>query len=519
MKRLMFILGMPICTRRHYDKVTHKMKLITILLFLCLWLSTVNLFGACVTSCTKSGTIYTCSDASYDCINDAVSDSDPEDTIRITDTASKTWATTLTISKGITVIGPGSSLVITAGATPFIRYAPIAAVKDNNYAFRISSFTVSLGTNKGIMMCSAYKSPDCTEINSYYIGAVAQTKIRIDNMVFTSIGNLPAIDIAGPFYGVVNSNTFSGFTTLVHRAWGTGTGQANWDNFGPYTFGTANSMYYEDNQYTDIAAIADCDLGGRYVARYNTISLSSDGTPLYDYHGGGAGDGDYGCFGGSIYGNHINRNGNNAYMVGLRTAHLVGFINDLDSSPGSGGWSLYTGESGANACPPSNYYSDQIIHDSYFWNNRRGPTGTLIAAEVGTDNCGSADPPSAIVENTSFWNHNESFDGTVGMGCGTLASRPATCTTGVGYWATTQSCSDLTGMVGVSPTTKISGTLYKCTATNTWTAYYTPYTYPHPLRSPGVVILSFNEPVIPEENELDWYSFLTQNESRKERLQ
>jgi len=36
-------------------------------------------------------------------------------------------------------------------------------------------------------------------------------------------------------------------------------------------------------------------------------------------------------------------------------------------------------------------------------------------------------------------------------------------------------------MVGKNPTTPISGTLYKCTATNTWTAYYTPYAYPHPL--------------------------------------
>lgn len=70
-----------------------------------------------------------------------------------------------------------------------------------------------------------------------------------------------------------------------------------------------------------------------------------------------------------------------------------------------------------------------------------------------------------------------------GISCGTPASRPTTCTTGQGYWATTQSCSNLTGMVGVNPSMPISGTLYKCTAPNTWTTFYTPYTYPHPLRT------------------------------------
>jgi hypothetical protein len=63
----------------------------------------------------------------------------------------------------------------------------------------------------------------------------------------------------------------------------------------------------------------------------------------------------------------------------------------------------------------------------------------------------------------------------IGVGQGTFANRPSTCTAGtdpaqgniaapgVAYWATDQS------------------TLYVCNPTNTWTAYYTPYTYPHPL--------------------------------------
>ena len=61
------------------------------------------------------------------------------------------------------------------------------------------------------------------------------------------------------------------------------------------------------------------------------------------------------------------------------------------------------------------------------------------------------------------------------MGFGTLANRPTTCTTnslepggGVGYFATDQGA---------------SGTLYRCSATNTWTVHYTPYAYPHPLVS------------------------------------
>ena len=66
------------------------------------------------------------------------------------------------------------------------------------------------------------------------------------------------------------------------------------------------------------------------------------------------------------------------------------------------------------------------------------------------------------------------FNGTTGMGFGTLANRPTTCTTnslesggGVGYWATD------------------TKTLYRCSATNTWTDHYKPYAYPHPLTQSG----------------------------------
>lgn len=74
----------------------------------------------------------------------------------------------------------------------------------------------------------------------------------------------------------------------------------------------------------------------------------------------------------------------------------------------------------------------------------------------------------AAVENRDYYlqlpnlNESSSFNGSAGIGTGSTAPT-STCTPYVGYWDTTNS------------------TLYQCSSTNTWTAYYTPYTYPHPL--------------------------------------
>jgi hypothetical protein len=121
-------------------------------------------------------------------------------------------------------------------------------------------------------------------------------------------------------------------------------------------------------------------------------------------------------------------------------------------------------------------WPNQALEPNYIWANSYTPTRDDQAACVA-----SASP--TIINNRDYYQQFSSkcelgsFDGTHGVGQGSLpptnssaypnapncTAGPGGNTPGVGYWDTSQN------------------TLYVCTATNTWTAYYAPYTYPHPL--------------------------------------
>lgn len=106
---------------------------------------------------------------------------------------------------------------------------------------------------------------------------------------------------------------------------------------------------------------------------------------------------------------------------------------------------------------------NQGMDPCYIWDNlkRTSLVGAYSNIVVSTSGYPS------LKANRNYYVETAGFDGTVGVGVGLLANRPVTCTTGVGYWATDTS------------------RLYVATATNTWTMYYKPYDYPHPLRRPA----------------------------------
>jgi hypothetical protein len=156
----------------------------------------------------------------------------------------------------------------------------------------------------------------------------------------------------------------------------------------------------------------------------------------------------------------------------------------IDQGGGRGAGTLYSGSPASPSSP-----ANEALSPTYVWMNtiNGGNPGFGDAAGVNSDTArvirnrdyyGETLGQGAQTSTTSPFNGGTT--GTYpGIGHGTLANRPTTCTTGVAYFATDQGNWNTSGSGG-------QGVLYQCTSPNTWTLAYTPYSYPHPLVAGGV---------------------------------
>jgi PKD repeat protein len=383
----------------------------------------------------------------------AIAKASPGDTVMVP-AGSATWSSPLNILKPISLIGAGSSsTIITSGYNNtgdyLITYDYLSPMPDE--LFRLSGFKILCGNNCGAL--------------GIFPGSVNYhtSKIRVDHNYFSRTSDGRLVIVLGTGHGVIDNNEMhcNYYAVSIYG------NQADDWLYTTFTPGTSENFFVEDNVFYTNDGVHASGQGGRYCIRYNTYYCSSGCHPWFDAHGNQT-DQNMGTMGVEIYGNTISlSNGSSCTMFDDRGGEAIVFNNTINTvgSVASQIREAYSDYIVTPSTAPDG--QPQYVSETYYWNNKWNTTlltaPNLIYVSETIDYGGSI----GVVprENVHFWCQKASFNGSSGVGVGLLANRPSSgLSVGVGYWATDQN------------------KLYRATSPTTWELYYTPYTYPHPLR-------------------------------------
>lgn len=456
-----------------------------------------------------------------------------------------TWTSGITIPSGIgiTVKGSGTpnSTPDTFGAS---SSCTATVITNNSSSVNLIRFRPGVSASLSRISCMGIRTDNSSVVRAPFTAAgtcnpTRCPNFRLDNITFDSSVQGQVYDatsqvLTDNVFGVLDHNSLAGtnfnygieFVNFNNSAW-EGVGFfGDKSRSSPTTLGTEKTLYIENNSFGTAVVVTESEIevpygnwgGGRVAVRFNDcngcwVGLSVHGTdtngrarsPLQgEFYGNslvctvpsasgscqavGARGGSYMVFGNSLtagpdsyYNTYVNlatqRSWRDCAPFGL--CNGTGPYDDNTASPpicidqpGRTGGVLLEGNP-----PTPTGWVNQVIEPTYEWNNSGkapNPTyGNTFADYV------------QVAANRDYYSDNSNGSPaplttpgtTLGTGVkfGTKANRPTHCTTGVAYWATDE------GTWNKSGNSAGQGNLYKCTSTDTWALFYTPYTYPHPL--------------------------------------
>lgn len=444
-----------------------------------------NSWAACV---NRGGGVFT-SSADSSSVNSCISSASVGNTIHV-DSGTFSWTATLT--KRVSLIGGGKGTGQTPGTTQINGQIEITPTLGNDqYQLRVAYFTIY---KSGTSALNAVVNWGNSTTN-FNLGGTNPYNARLDHCIILGGDGGTCITTWDTLYGVIDNCTLGSSTQRHHYGiYGeTVYTIANFNNSVNYPWypgmdGGGKSIYVEDCIFwpsSDGWRAGTSNEGGRIVWRYNTVNIASGGysQALWDIHGsqGTA----CAAWGHEYYGNRA-LTGDCQKIADVRSGQNMMFWNagnSLDAAV-QNYWGQYS------VCTTT-LPAEQQIHHAYYWNNRVGPTGALGTSYTGTTYSGTCggyvNPPQA---GKNYYGESTS----PGITSGTLSNRPSTCTTGQGYWATSQTTglTNLTNYVGDINTypsrQTIEGTFYRCDSGGIWQTWYVPYTYPHPLRDETPIV-------------------------------
>jgi hypothetical protein len=447
---------------------------------------------------------------------------------------SSSWSgqVTLTVPSGsttLTIVGAGSQSTTGGGnqtviVDNYVSSNPLLVINTagSSSFFRLTGITFQGGNDGGIQKGDGFIK----------IGGLTQN-LRIDHSHFNISTYSPgaqsnAIKITGQIYGVVDhclfdspSGSQGNQVDYFPDGWNGGSwGDGSWAD--ATTFGSNRFIFLEDNIENN-SFINDNEHGGRMVIRHNTIN----GNGTVQTHALGQGEQrERAGRAMEFYQNTMNGVSSNPFYYAMwigsgpwmiwgntvtNYQHMIDFVTiryDINNHPEVGtptdwgycgthqtgnysAWDQNTNSTGDACMDQVGRGQGDLLNGQNFPNALNSATGTIAwprqklePVYEWLDTFTPAPGYSGVAvqygnqvnANRDYFLYDSSFDGTSGVGSGPLSVRPSACTPnstvypaanspGVGYWATDQNV------------------LYVCTAINTWTSYYTPYTYPHPLVS------------------------------------